>query len=118
MESDLIALNGLLERVENILCLTEDEVLQKDSNEESLTDESRLLIETIMNQENVSFDVAKNALESNNYELINALMVTKFYRTWTNVFAWKLKQYVVRFELSIKIIAEIIKLDDSFLFYQ
>ena len=81
MESDLIALNGLLERVENILCLTEDEVLQKDSNEESLTDESRLLIETIMNQENVSFDVAKNALEANNYELINALMVTKFYRT-------------------------------------
>ncbi|KAI9274445.1 tubulin-tyrosine ligase family-domain-containing protein [Phascolomyces articulosus] len=63
----------LLERLENLMDIEADEFEEEESEEEELEHDDEA-VKTVASQANVSYDKAKEALEAEKYEIVNAIM--------------------------------------------
>ena len=69
----------LLERLENLMDIEAEEFEEEESEKEEELEHDDGAVKTVAEQANVSYDRAKEALEAEKYEVVNAIMV-KIYK--------------------------------------
>lgn len=72
-KKELLENEGLLERLENLMDIEKEEFQSEDEEDE--VEHSDEAVKMVAEQANVSYEAAKEALEAEKYEVVNAIMV-------------------------------------------